>query len=69
MRNLFGRFVRADKARLREMGSSRLGLPIVASAIEGHGGKVTAESRPGRTVFSVLLPGARAVDETRSGRP
>ena len=69
MPNLFGRFVRADKARSREMGSSGLGLAIVASVIEAHGGKVTAESRPGRTVFSVLLPGARAVAETRSGRP
>jgi len=69
MPNLFGRFVRADKARSREMGSSGLGLAIVASVIEAHGGKVTAESRPGRTVFTVLLPGARAVDETRSGRP
>ena len=56
MPNLFGRFVRADKARSREMGSSGLGLAIVASIIEAHGGTVSAESVPGRTVFTVLLP-------------
>jgi two-component system sensor histidine kinase TrcS len=59
MPNLFGRFVRADKARSREMGSSGLGLAIVASIVEAHGGKVTAESVPGRTVFTVLLPARR----------
>ncbi|MCW1957677.1 MAG: HAMP domain-containing histidine kinase [Mycobacterium sp.] len=59
MPNLFGRFVRADKARSREMGSSGLGLAIVASIVEAHGGTVTAESVPGRTVFTVLLPAQR----------
>ncbi|MGI9126312.1 MAG: sensor histidine kinase [Mycobacterium sp.] len=56
MPNLFGRFVRADKARSREMGSSGLGLAIVASIVEAHGGAVWADSRPGRTVFTVRLP-------------
>ena len=54
--NLFGRFVRADKARSREMGSSGLGLAIVASVVEAHQGTVSVASRPGRTVFSVRLP-------------
>ena len=56
MPNLFGRFVRADKARSRELGSTGLGLAIVASIVEAHGGDVSAESRPGRTVFMVRLP-------------
>lgn len=63
MPNLFGRFVRADKARSREIGSSGLGLAIVASVVEAHGGTVRAESRPGRTAFTVLLPAAPGVDQ------
>ncbi len=59
MPHLFGRFVRADKARSREMGSSGLGLAIVASIVDAHGGTVTVESVPGRTVFTVLLPALR----------
>lgn len=56
MPNLFGRFVRADKARSRELGSSGLGLAIVASVAEAHRGTVSAASKPGRTVFTVRLP-------------
>jgi two-component system sensor histidine kinase TrcS len=60
MADVFGRFVRADKARSRDLNSSGLGLAIVASITEAHGGSVTAESRPGRTEFRVRLP---AVDD------
>lgn len=58
MPNLFGRFVRADKGRSREMGCSGLGLAIVSSIVAAHRGTVTAESRPGRTAFIVRLPAA-----------
>ena len=58
MPNLFGRFVRGDKGRSREMGCSGLGLAIVASIVEAHRGTVSAESRPGRTTFTVRLPRA-----------
>jgi len=40
------------------MGSSGLGLAIVASIVDAHGGTVVADSRPGRTVFTVRLPAA-----------
>ncbi len=56
--NLFDRFVRADKARSRELGSSGLGLAIVRSIAEAHNGTVSVESVPGRTAFSVRVPAA-----------
>ncbi len=36
-----------------------LGLPIAQSLINLHGGLIECESRPGRTVFTVLLPLSR----------
>ena len=62
MPNLFGRFVRADKGRSRELGCSGLGLAIVASIVEAHRGTVTAESAGGLTRFTVRLPADRLDD-------
>ena len=39
-------------------GTSGLGLSIVQSIVEAHGGTVEVTSRPGRTEFAVRLPGA-----------
>jgi len=55
---LFGRFVRADNDRSREMGGSGLGLAIVASVVDAHHGTITVQSRPGETVFTIRIPAA-----------
>jgi two-component system OmpR family sensor kinase len=53
---LFERFARGDGSRSRAAGSTGLGLAIVHAVVAGHGGAVTVESEPGRTVFRVELP-------------
>ena len=66
----FARFARADAARTSPAGSasgsgaaaaaaegtSGLGLSIVQSIVEAHGGTVEVTSRPGRTEFALRLP-------------
>ena len=63
--HVFSRFARADAARKGTAGqsgasaaegTSGLGLSIVESIVERHGGKVTVASRPGRTQFAIRLP-------------
>jgi two-component system sensor histidine kinase TrcS len=54
--HLFERFVRADKSRSREAGSFGLGLSIVSSIVEAHGGTIDARSDSGRTTFSIRMP-------------
>jgi two-component system OmpR family sensor kinase len=55
---VFDRFARGDAARNRDAGSTGLGLAIVRAIAEAHGGRVTLESTPGRSVFTVTLPSA-----------
>lgn len=54
---LFERFYRVDHARAREDGGTGIGLAIARSAVEAHGGTITASSEPGRgSVFTFDLP-------------
>jgi len=55
---IFNRFVRGDSSRSRGAGSTGLGLAIVSAVVGAHRGDVSVDSRPGRTVFTVRLPGA-----------
>jgi two-component system OmpR family sensor kinase len=65
--HVFERFARGDASRSRAAGSTGLGLAIVEAVVSAHDGTVAVESRPGRTAFTVRLPGAtvRPPDEER----
>jgi two-component system, OmpR family, sensor histidine kinase BaeS len=67
--HLFERFYRIDGARDRAHGGSGIGLAIVRSITEAHGGRVTAQSRGvghGAT-FKIELP--RTMDECSDPHP
>jgi two-component system OmpR family sensor kinase len=54
---VFERFYRSDESRSRASGGVGLGLSIVAAVAEAHGGRVTAESEPGKgSTFRIELP-------------
>ncbi len=55
--SVFERFARGDSSRSRRAGSTGLGLAIVAAIVHAHGGVVSLDSRPGKTTFTVALPG------------
>ena len=54
--HIFDRFYKADASREGVSGGSGLGLSIVKAIVERHGGSITAESGPGRTIFEIRLP-------------
>jgi heavy metal sensor kinase len=54
---IFEPFYRIDEARNRSQGGVGLGLPLVRSIVEAHGGTVELVTAPGQgATFTVLLP-------------
>jgi len=54
---VFERFYRVDEARSRTTGGTGLGLAIVKSLVDGMGGEISLQSKPGEgSTFSIYLP-------------
>lgn len=54
---IFERFYRTDKSRSRKTGGAGIGLTIVKSIIQAHGGSIGVESEAGRgSRFTICLP-------------
>lgn len=54
---IFERFYRVDESRSRLNGGHGLGLAIVKTLVEGMGGNITVQSKPGEgSTFTIILP-------------
>ena len=59
LESIFERFQQVDSSDSREKGGTGLGLPICRNIMQLHGGRIWAESVPGKgSTFTALFPGA-----------
>jgi signal transduction histidine kinase len=57
LEKVFERFYQVDSSLARRFGGAGLGLAVCKSIVEWHGGRIAAESAPGRgSCFTVVLP-------------
>ena len=57
LERIFDRFARADSGRERRTGGFGLGLSIVRTIVEAHGGRIDVQSHEGAgTTFEIELP-------------
>jgi response regulator RpfG family c-di-GMP phosphodiesterase len=57
LEKVFERFFQVDASLARRYGGAGVGLAVCRSIVDWHGGRITAESAPGRgSCFTVLLP-------------
>ena len=67
---IFERFARSEISRQRDNGGLGLGLPIVKTIAEAHGGTLSIRSDVGKgTEFTIALPLADRVGEAVKGSP
>ena len=55
-KKIFDRFYRIDKSRSRKSGGFGLGLAIAKKVIADHKGKISVNSKPGDTSFTIEMP-------------